>query len=270
MEVLVAVSIVAALIGMMFVFLSNVLASRAKVLEHSDRQRAATTLIEHIEADLMTCIVGDGEYGPGVQGDGAQLAILTQSVSPLLHSAPADERMPHRDMQHTEYRFDPARRIVEGRRGPAVRKTSDDSSIPAAPASAKEGGERVPRGGFSSLGSEIPRVRFRYHNGMQWRESFDSLAAGHLPRAVEIAIWFTSPLDESIKAANAASASLAEIGGAHDARPGAAFDEEAWAIASDIDAVDDHRPDRVRVIVIPDSLAEDDSATSTAIGGSEP
>lgn len=268
MEVLVAVSIVAALVGMMFVFLNNVLASRARVLEHSDRQRAATTFIEQIESDLTTCIVGDREYGPGVQGNAARLAILTQSVAPLRHGAPADETVLHRDLQHAEYRFDAARRIVEGRRGPATRQQILDASLASSPSSTTDeaGGRSAPV--WSSFGSEIPRVRLRYHDGVQWRDSFDSLAAGHLPRAVEIAIWFTSEMEDSIVAANAA-ASVAAIGGAQDARPRSGFDEEAHAIASDIDDADEQRPDRVRVIVIPDSLAEDDSEAATATEASE-
>ncbi|MGH7290447.1 MAG: hypothetical protein ACREJT_04505, partial [Myxococcota bacterium] len=74
---------------------------------------------------------------------------------------------------------------------------------------------------------------------------------------------------DSIAAANAAAASVMEIGGAQDARPGSGFDEEAYAIASDIDDADEQRPDRVRVIVIPDSLAGDDSEVSTAMEANE-
>jgi prepilin-type N-terminal cleavage/methylation domain-containing protein len=273
LEVLVAVSIVAALVGMMFAFLSNVLSSRSRVLEHSDRQRAATALIERIEADLMTCIVGDQSFGAGVQGDATHLAILTQSVSPMLPGVTEEDPRVQRDLQLAEYRFDGQRRVAQGRRSCASLQEStstDAAAASVAGASQTEAGRgRMQGAGFDGFGGDIPSVRFRYHDGVQWRDSFDSLESGHLPRAVEIAVWFTAPLPDAF--VDPSVASIAPIGGLREADRGSvAFDEERHAILSDVEAADERTPDRVRVIVVPDSQASDEPAGSIGAGESQP
>jgi len=40
--------------------------------------------------------------------------------------------------------------------------------------------------------SGLEAIKFRYLVGEQWQDSFDSLAAGSLPRAIEVQAWFTS------------------------------------------------------------------------------
>jgi len=75
---------------------------------------------------------------------------------------------------------------------------------------------------FEVLASPVGRVRFRYFDGSQWQESFNSATAGALPVAVEAAIWFDG-------------------GGAGSSS------EEAST-----DSVPQRAPDRVRVMVVPD------------------
>ncbi|MHC4304305.1 MAG: type II secretion system protein [Planctomycetota bacterium] len=69
LEVLVAIGLVIALFGSMFAFMFDTLSARRRALGHAGKQRAATTLIERAELDLMSCVVGDRVNGAGVDGD---------------------------------------------------------------------------------------------------------------------------------------------------------------------------------------------------------
>ena len=51
----------------------------------------------------------------------------------------------------------------------------------------RDGGE------FETLAAGIARVRLRYRHGEEWADEFDSSAQGHVPSAVEIAVWFGAP-----------------------------------------------------------------------------
>ena len=84
LEVLIAITLMLALLGSMFAFTFNMLSSRARASDYSHKQLAATTLIERIESDLMTCLVGDRRIGAGVKGDESALQILSRAVAASL------------------------------------------------------------------------------------------------------------------------------------------------------------------------------------------
>jgi hypothetical protein len=72
-------------------------------------------------------------------------------------------------------------------------------------------------------------MRMRYWTDRGWQDSFDSLAAGALPGAVEVALWFGAPDGGGV-------GGTGEESGARDAA------EELGV------------PDRVRTISVPDAM----------------
>ncbi len=226
------IGLVVALFGSMFIFLFELLASRGRALEISARQLAASTLIERVEADLLTCLVGDRGAGAGVEGDAGRLRILTRGVAVSLAERGVDDPAVFGDLQVAEYRFNAATRRIEGRRA----AVGDGDTDP---------------GAYAPLGGPVHRMRFRFLDGAQWRESFDSLESDRLPVAVEIAVWFDPPAEDlSRPSAPPPPASTEPERLTFDATAG--FDEDAHARRSDLD-FEEPRPDRLRLIIIPDA-----------------
>jgi type II secretory pathway component PulJ len=56
LEVLIAIALLMGLVSALFAFGFDMLASRQKALEYAWQQRAAATLIERLEADLMSSV----------------------------------------------------------------------------------------------------------------------------------------------------------------------------------------------------------------------
>jgi hypothetical protein len=236
---LIVLALATALLGALFAFFFDMLESRRRALAFTARQRAATLLVERVETDLLTCLVGSGSAGAGVQGDASSLRILSRAVPVQLAERGRDDPAAFGDLLESEVRFDAGRGMLEARRGvPGI----DDAAA----------------ADWSPLGGVVYRVRFRYHDGGGWRDQFDSLASDRLPRAVEVAVWFDPwpgemtddepplPEDESMTELERLTFD-----------PAAGFDERAFALASDVELFDEPTPDRIRVIVIPDADAED-------------
>ncbi|MHC4415609.1 MAG: hypothetical protein ACYS0G_10025 [Planctomycetota bacterium] len=237
LEVLIAIALVLALVGSMFAFLFDMLSSRARALDYGAKQLAATTLIERAEADLMSCLVGDSVSGSGVEGDQTRLRILTRGVPAPLAERGVEDPAVLGDLQVAEYRFNDETARIEARRAAVGDPDADASS-------------------FAPVGGQVHRIRFRYHDGTGWRESFDALAADRLPVAVEIAVWFDPPLfaEQAPEAPGAMGGSDLPERLTYDASGG--FDERTFAERSDLDLFDEPRPDRFRVIAVPDAAPE--------------
>lgn len=248
MEVLVSIALIIALVGVMYSFLFNLLDAREKVLEAAGQRRAATMLIERLEADLICCIAGDSGAGAGLNGDDSSITILTRSVAAGLAQQRAAETAAFADLHVSTFRFRSDTGELEVSRGVVGHDISSGS------ASAY--------GADSSyvLADSIFRIRFRYHDGTDWRQSFDSRAAGSLPRAVEVAVWFQTwpgeePLEEPEEELSDDEALLEERL-TYDFDAG--FDEAEYAELSDLEVFDEPKPDRVRVIIIPDAAEEEE------------
>ena len=228
-EVLIAIALALVLGGTMFVFLQDVLATRGRTLEHAARQRAAATLIERIEGDLSACLVGDVRHGAGIAGDAVHLRILTRGVLTQLASRGVDDPAALGDLHSVEYQFNAGNHSLEARKHLAS-ESSD----------------------FAPLGGSIAHMRFRYLVGRQWQESFDSLAANQLPRAVEVCVWFNPwPGDD-------ADSSTAEDEPATQPGDGSGnFNDDAFAAKSESESFRPPPPDRRRVIVIADGGEEE-------------
>ena len=236
MEVMISIALAMALLGAVFGFLFNLLATRQRVIEFAAQQRAAAILIERIERDLVFTLVGDSRSGAGIQGDASSLRLLTRSVAVNLADQVGRDREVFGDLQAIHYRFD------EGRRSLQVGRISQNQN---------SGTSSSP---LEDLRGNIFRVRFRYYDGDSWLESFDSRQANQLPVAIEIAFWFDPwPGEESEGGDGSGGA-----GGAgrdpdpesldflrretFDARAG--FDEESMARITDLELVDEPEPDR--------------------------
>jgi len=228
LEVLIAIALGLTLIAALFAFYWDLLGTRERLEGASSRLRAAAALVEGVDRDLTTAIVGDASIGAGVSGDASSLRILCRAVPVRLarDAASATTGGPFGDLERVEYRFS-GNRLEARRRAVVV-------------------GATFSSGDFEPLGEGIGLVRFRYHDGSGWRDDFDSLADDRLPQAVEIAIWMDRP--EGMDDAPA------------DEPDFAAADDEA----PDLDLAppaDDELPppDRIRVIAIPDAGAGDDA-----------
>jgi prepilin-type N-terminal cleavage/methylation domain-containing protein len=244
LEVLIAIALVLALGAALFGFLHDMLATRARTLEHAMQQRTAATLIERLETDIAGTLVGDARSGAGVQGDATHLRMLTRGVMPQLASRGLDDPAPLGDLQIVEFHFDAAARRLEARRASA-----SASQTP---------------GDFATLGGEVAHVRLRYLDGGRWQSSFDSLALDRLPAAVEVAVWFNAwPQDQTLSPSDSIEADL-DV--AASDRSVSNFDERAFGMISDSESQRAPPPDRLRVIVIPDGGSDSaDQPTSARI-----
>jgi hypothetical protein len=219
---------------------------RGVLLEHSRRLIAADAMMEAIEGDVFTCLAGDGRRGAGVKGDATTLRVLSRSVQLGMDRTAA--RMARDDLRSTEYRFDSARGVVSAARASVL--FADEGS----------------GGGRETILERVERVRFRYYDGREWRESFDSTAAGKLPAAIEVGVWFGSPRDSQD---TAMAEDEAEAGGA--ARRGGPDEmmdlgEEPREMGNGAAEEDLSPPDRLRIIVVPDS-GEDGAGSPPPEGG---
>ena len=128
LEVLIVIGLVSALLGSMFTFMFNMLSSRDRALQYSAQQLAATTLIERVSADLMTCVVGDAEAGSGVEGDTQRLRILTRSVAASLAERGVGDPAVLGDLQITEYHFNESQQQITASRRFVQTNTNDRTS----------------------------------------------------------------------------------------------------------------------------------------------
>ncbi len=247
LEVLIAIALILALGAALFGFLHDMLATRTRTLDHAMQQRAATTLVERLEAEVVATLVGDVRHGAGVQVDATRLRLLTRGVMPQLASRGLDDPAPLADLQTVEYRFDAPARRLQARKGSAVAS------------------EQPPD--FATLGGGIAHVRFRYLDNHRWQVSFDSLALNHLPAAIEVAVWFNAwPQDQTSEKDGSVTANASGDAGVAD-RDGAAtgnVDERAFGLISDNESQQLPAPDRLRVIVIPDGGGEETPQNSSS------
>lgn len=248
LEVLISITLAMALLGAVFGFLFNLLATRRRVIEFVAQQRAASVLIERIERDLVFTLVGDSRSGAGIQGDASSLRLLTRSVAVNLADQAGRGREVFGDLQAIQYRFDETQKKLQV--GRTARSPTSGASSPS----------------LEDLGGNIFRVRFRYYDGDTWLETYDSRQAGQLPVAIEIAFWFDPWPGEEIDGANRSGGAGGDPNPesldflqrqTFDARAG--FDEEAMARISDLELVDEPEPDRRRVMMIPDARGSDGS-----------
>ncbi len=265
METLIAVGLLLALGGVIFGFLLDMLSTRDAILEHTAQRRAASVFVERLEGDLFTAMVGSAALGSGIAGNESSLELLTSRVAAGRAADTGTQREAFSELIRAEYRFNETRHQLEVRRSVVDRRPS--SVLPNdAPRNAGNSG-RGDGQRWETLEARLYRIEFRYHDGGDWRTSFDALEAGRFPHAVEVAIWFqpwpdrdwNDPDDLGDRDDPEAGEAAAPERLTFD--PAGTFDEFEFAMREDRDqtARDPPRPDVHRVIVLPDAVVDSDS-----------
>ncbi len=216
-EMLVSAGLVLLLIVAMTSFMSDAIGIRTRVSEQVGRARAADAAMSAIERALETSLVEDAAMGAGVTGTETSISILRSGLATWRLGT--DERTrAMEEIDRVRVEFDSGSgKVLIGR------------------------GERP----ASPIPGELFRVRFRYYDEGVWHTRFDSVKTGHLPAAVEVAIWFAKPRGEAM---------VAERPEFDAPEPSA---DETSDIASDGDGDGDKNPpDRLRIVAIPDAAAE--------------
>jgi hypothetical protein len=205
------------LLGAMIAFTWNLLDRRAALARGARDVQAGTALIEQIENDLLAGLVGDAGVGAGVKGTATTLRLLTRGV----WLGDAAGTATSGDLHGTEYAFDGAGRLSAHRWVQGL-----------------DGGGGG--GSFDVISDRVQRLRLRYFDGREWRDSFDSLETGGLPVAIEVAMWFTALRNEVATGLPVAAA--------------ATGDDEGDVAASDSSEAGPPLgpPHRLRVIIVPD------------------
>lgn len=249
-EVLLAMALMMALMSAFYVFFNGMGTAQQSAREAGNRQLSARTLCDMIERDLMCCIAGDAKLGAGVIGSETDLRILTRNVSAALAISGFDDRHGLFDMESAGYAFDEADASVS-----ISRESPQRVELPSREDERDEPAARTPE---ESLGP-IERLRFRYFDGSNWRDAFDSLAEDRLPVAVEISLWLhplpQSPEDQWLTEDSARDRLLDE----RDMLEEEFITGEEMRLRDEEFASDEEEnlppPDVVRIVIIPDAQA---------------
>lgn len=245
LELLAAIGLGMALLGAVFVFLGDVAAARERLTRAADRDRAVDAFLSALDAAVATC-VADGAEASGVSGDSLACTVLSAQVAAWRAASGTESPFPA--LVANSFAFEPGDgTLLVGRGGPAA----------------------------TALPGRFFAARFRYHDGTEWQDRFDSREAGRLPLAIEVSIWFTpwpggaQPpwLAEAAEGeAKEEEATAAPARGELPPRKGfvdaPTFDDEAVKRA--IDAGEAPRADRVRVIAVPDPMPGGSEETDAA------
>ncbi|MGI9015396.1 MAG: PulJ/GspJ family protein [Phycisphaerales bacterium] len=180
-EVLIAIALLVALLGTMFTLYQQMLATRSRIQDQTARGLAASIMIDRIERALATTLVGDNIAGAGINGNATSLRILSRATAIHLASRGDLQALAVGDLQALDFTFSPGDGTLTGR-----------MQALATPTSAANDNSRAWTIGTAG------DVRFRYlHDRGEWVDTFDSLVHGHLPRAIEVAIWIRDQQTET-------------------------------------------------------------------------
>lgn len=202
-EVLLSLAVLTVLAGSLMGFFWNLLDRSARITGIAARQQGAAALIERIESDLLCGLAASGANA-GIKGDEQTLTLLTRGAW-----------MPERsvtggvagDLQGSEFRFESGSGTVRARRFSGAEPVGDAETVC----------------------EDVELLRFRYFDGKEWSESFDSSGRGGLPVGIEVAVWFGRPRVEETEAP-------------------LTWDPDAAEAAE----LPERDPDRVRLVIVPD------------------
>ncbi|MCA9295295.1 MAG: hypothetical protein KC983_02235 [Phycisphaerales bacterium] len=238
-EVLIAIALLITLLSTMFGVLFLVSDTRTRVISRSMQLEATTILMERLEVALMTCQLEGPSGEAGIVGDATSLAIVASGT--VIDLADADAWAS--DRQRYAFSFDPSTKQLSMSRTvlPSMSVAPD-----------------VP------IDSTFGDLRFRYHDGTAWRESFNSLQAGRLPKAIEVAVWFRPwRIDaDDLRADGGDASPFMPERETFDTSGG--FDELEFALESDTLNDEAPVPDRLRVLIVPDSEPDDGAISDDA------
>jgi prepilin-type N-terminal cleavage/methylation domain-containing protein len=146
----------------------------------------------------------DGQWtgSLGIRGSDTEIWIDLSHIRRNIDFATVDVNATS-DLKTVAYFLDDSSRSIEvDQNAPFVLRDDDGIGL------ARSEGDRSvlrslnPTGGIlpgtvQILAPEIDRLQFRYFDGLEWFETWDSALAGMLPRAVEVTIGFEAPEDRS-------------------------------------------------------------------------
>lgn len=166
-EVLIVLGLLVMLSGALFGFLWNLTASRDRLIAMGRDEQAGSVVMERVENDLLCGIAGSGGVA-GIDGSATRLRVLSRGVWSVSGLDAASGGAALADLQGTELSFSGA--------------TLSASRWAGASGS----------GEAEVVSDRIAGCRFRYFDGREWKENFDSKGMGRLPAAVEVSLWFGS------------------------------------------------------------------------------
>ena len=160
LEALVAVGMLVLLLGSLAVFVEDLGRTRDFQARTAARTRSADALFGLVETALQTAVVDGGPRGAGITGSDRSIRILSSRTDAGSGSVAELARAAFAPLSATE-------------------------------ATEVGGSVAIGRGGVSStLPARVRAMRLRYWTDDGWQDGFDSLAAGSLPGAVEVSLWF--------------------------------------------------------------------------------
>lgn len=223
LEVMVTLGVVAMLAGSVFAFMLDLMRDRV-VLEHASRDsEVSSAIVERLEGDLLAG-AADVEGEAGIAGDASSLRIVSRAV---VTPTKAGQRV-RGDALTSELRY------IEG----------------AGRLEARRFGAREDASGFEIVSERVQAFRLRYFDGRRWVSAFDSMEAGGLPVAIEVAAWFGKvDIEEGLDRDASDMGAVAPDVGNRDA---SLFLDASPVDPSEARALPAREPDLLRVIVVPD------------------
>ena len=166
LETLLAIGLIGATLAVAVTLLGDVSAARDRIERRLRRAEGATLALDLLADRVATATLTAIDGGTGIAGDPTSLRITGCGVSSI-RLLPRASRSPLLDRSTLELAW------RDG--GLALRDDEAD---------------------WSMLAPDLVAIRFRYHDGEDWREDWDGDRDG-LPTAIELAIW-ESPWPEGL------------------------------------------------------------------------
>lgn len=163
-EILVSVGLFGLLVFAMSSFLGDARRVRTRVAADVERNLAVAAIAGELAEAVATCVTDEG--GRGVRGTSTSIEIAFAGV-PAWRIGTDEPGAALAPLDTLTLRFDAGDGLVEiGREGAAATRTA----------------------------VTFEAVRFRFLDGGEWRDGFDSIVDGRLPQAIELSIWFAGPV----------------------------------------------------------------------------
>ncbi|NOG54405.1 MAG: type II secretion system protein [Planctomycetes bacterium] len=208
-EMLIAIGLVMVLLGAALSFWAYTSAGVERLSDRMERQHGVRIFLEHLEREITSSLVGYASLGGGVRGDDASIRLLLRGVDvgAAATGAGGDAAAVERDLQEVTYRFEAGQvrvsttdggesPLTPGGRNTTVRPDESEGEMMLPDVPLGDGTPTAQSGGGGVIAGDIGLIRFRYHDGSNWVDSFDSWAKGRLPAAIEVSVWF-HPLPQS-------------------------------------------------------------------------
>ncbi|MFN0132317.1 MAG: prepilin-type N-terminal cleavage/methylation domain-containing protein [Phycisphaerales bacterium] len=233
MEVLLAIGLIAMLAGAANAFFWQLLGARSRLVGSAQGEAAIAALLNRLEDDLTSAIAGDAKLGAGIRGDAGSIRVLSRG-----RWLDAGANVAPTDLVSAEYSFSEEAGELRARRWAVLVATSEPA--------------------LETVAVDVRMIRFRYFDGREWRDSFDSTR--ELPAAIEVSVWLGPPLPSDDAAPADFDTKVAESefeesrGNPSDQRGDRPDPASASRQPHDQVELDERlgAPDRVRVIVVPD------------------